>query len=117
MLNLDKNKKINMEEEEERRWHGGQTPRGAQLRRAGDAGAGGDPVGTEPWASVEAGGQYPRRGRGGHASGPVSMHPSRTTKLASSLLPCFIFISALNHHVNDLVCVFPYLITFCPPPL
>lgn len=41
-------------------------------------------------------GSPPRRGRGGHASGPFSMHPSRATKLASSLLPCFIFITALT---------------------
>lgn len=34
------------EEEKERRWHGGQTPRGTQPGRAGDAGAGGGPGGA-----------------------------------------------------------------------
>lgn len=59
-------------------------------------------------------GSPPQRGRGGHASGPVSMHPPEPQ---NRLLPATLFYFHLStyHHVNDLVRVFPYL-DACPPP-
>lgn len=43
---------------------------------------------------------------------PLQNHKTR-------LLPAspFYFHLSTYHHVNDLVCVFPYLIAFCSPPL
>lgn len=60
-----------------------------QLGRAGDAGAGRDLVGTEPWVSAGAGRQSPQGGRGGHVSGPLLHTPLQTHK--TPLLPATLF--------------------------
>lgn len=67
---------------------------------AGDAGAGGGLVGTEPWVSAGAGRQSPGGGRGGHISGSLRRAPLQTCK--THLFPATLvyFHPSTCHHVK-----------------
>lgn len=84
------------EEEAERRWHGGQTPRGTSLAAQGMLGQAGT------WWALNHGclrgraGSPPREEGLVMSQAPFSIHPFRPTKLPSFLLHYFIFIPALT---------------------
>lgn len=70
--------------------------RGAQLPRAGDAGADEGRMGTEPWVSAGAGRQSPQGGRVVMPQASCPIQPSTPIKLPSSLLQ-FYFHPSTQH--------------------